>query len=917
MELTRFTFFVKRVGRVNALHYRRERGVVENGFDPLAHATHSLSGATEVDCHIDENVSALGGSFDSAAKQFAELVQNAVDTTIQHHGGIVTGGWGDGFKVSVAQLIKSGCSVVILVNSSVSGPSFRSTFSSSGGIFCTQNVANCCFSDESTYVGHSKKPSKGHAITQEGNQASMKQQMKVLNDPELMSLDLIRSISFDANSPLFCTSAIVSFTEIRLRTQLEVSSARSHLGLFLSYLGDKCAVKLYKIISTEDCCIDVYFAPTGGSNLHVFSFQNSIFIDAEMYSVDWRGTLVIHVTCRVSLPGERDRRLDMHRLDGVNMGTRLVRQALPHSKLFLDEVLFDPTKFTTFHTMESHRPRGHFVQFLNILVTKFENDLENYWNTTLVPCQYEETVARFPSIPGLQPVLTPSFYTRFFNAESILHLREDLYPTEPSMELFLRKVQDTIASISSNGPGDPLRARVLHFTLSDMQSLDKIGVFRNQAAVFSNSTGLVYKASVFYLPSNANVSPGTASQAMTEVRLIHPSHQNKLWEKAILEDERCREAAKNGTGVRQVFGQNHVTPETQMPKQLMVGSNFPFGGYGKGPVTGQGSDLFLPYSILVTEDGVVLENITGTRVPRTRATQMNNICDLADSRDTDIFFPPRYDTDEKYLKLLGRVFKFMALTVFPTFSLKDESQTWSPANWQQVICSICYTCGHAGHEEQHLGSLDDPMAKLSSLGASIRFACLMSYLGYKCHLMMNQCHCFVAVRSLLMNNGPNSLTYVECTTPTPVVYTHKRMVHLQKTLMLHNKRKRDEEPVARKKKRTGAKGCFCNQKMPPWNTHGTPVTWWECFVCGRDYHSICANMRVSENGTRICLACQPHEEGCFCGTLIHFKGYGDFSGEWIGCDNCERWCHKECVSSIAPDGSYTCSMDGKKCIGQS
>jgi hypothetical protein len=42
----------------------------------------------------------------------------------------------------------------------------------------------------------------------------------------------------------------------------------------------------------------------------------------------------------------------------------------------------------------------------------------------------------------------------------------------------------------------------------------------------------------------------------------------------------------------------------------------------------------------------------------------------------------------------------------------------------------------------------------------------------------------------------------------------------------------------------------------------------------------------------------------------------EFSGEWIGCDACGRWCHKECTSATSDDAPYECSMDGKLCCSK-
>ena len=89
-----------------------------------------------------------------------------------------------------------------------------------------------------------------------------------------------------------------------------------------------------------------------------------------------------------------------------------------------------------------------------------------------------------------------------------------------------------------------------------------------------------------------------------------------------------------------------------------------------------------------------------------------------------------------------------------------------------------------------------------------------------------------------------------------------------------------------------------------------------CDTCGRPFHLACANVAPDEEGPSSCLECVPPRNSCHCGTLRHFPMRGArFSGTWIACDKCDRWCHAECCCVDPVLGSaYEYSMDGQTCL---
>ena len=49
-----------------------------------------------------------------------------------------------------------------------------------------------------------------------------------------------------------------------------------------------------------------------------------------------------------------------------------------------------------------------------------------------------------------------------------------------------------------------------------------------------------------------------------------------------------------------------------------------------------------------------------------------------------------------------------------------------------------------------------------------------------------------------------------------------------------------------------------------------------------------------------------HTSKCDCGRDIHALEYCEFSGEWLQCDSCDRWCHKDCYASSNDSGEFMC-----------
>ena len=82
----------------------------------------------------------------------------------------------------------------------------------------------------------------------------------------------------------------------------------------------------------------------------------------------------------------------------------------------------------------------------------------------------------------------------------------------------------------------------------------------------------------------------------------------------------------------------------------------------------------------------------------------------------------------------------------------------------------------------------------------------------------------------------------------------------------------------------------------------------QCDLCDRWCHMHCTGLTTYEAELKAytCMACSQTERLCICLTMKHMFD-PEFDGQWVQCDNCDRWCHKDCTKF---DGELTfeCGM---------
>ena len=107
--------------------------------------------------------------------------------------------------------------------------------------------------------------------------------------------------------------------------------------------------------------------------------------------------------------------------------------------------------------------------------------------------------------------------------------------------------------------------------------------------------------------------------------------------------------------------------------------------------------------------------------------------------------------------------------------------------------------------------------------------------------------------------------------------------------------------------------CFCDDP-----TDDSRDEYTQCNRCGAWCHSECIGLpldMISDMDYVICPTCIYEEEvdnvSCVCGTKCHRKTADmDFDGNWIECDICNKWCHRQCTEfadTCDDDIKFVCS----------
>tara|TARA_B110000046_G_scaffold87506_5_gene95610 strand:- start:4661 stop:7588 length:2928 start_codon:yes stop_codon:yes gene_type:complete len=960
-------FYVKPVynGALSSLHYqRREFDPSEQPLGARVHEPDTILYSEgyeyDEDCKIDHNVNALGDSNDDWSKVLAEIVQNAADTTLEHEGYRMIGGWGDGLKVSVARCLKEGCVFTIIVMpTSASVQTVLST--PTPATFIAQNVAPKAFSDVAMYVGHTGKTAHRPDVDSRRQVACLADEKKFRTGVPLNCFD-----ASSGGEELMCTTAILCTegtccppTSLRNAWYaFSVQDAKMHADSI------KAKHRSYRVLDLYTVCMDVTVLETdspGVVEYHVY--QNFLFVYKNEPHVlhlasqcPPRGLrVIVHVTAQVSLVSGRDRRLQWHTLASL-----LQQSSAPASKGLVDffaETLFSRDAALLMCGLEARNSGESLIFMLNVLVDKFSGELRDCaWPRQTIPVNTAQHMAiatmltqvRLNSV-AYSTLWTPSSYQTCFK-------KSDLYNVAAQTVTVWKEAEKAIAIIakSTNAvTGSKDVGEILAFRLPlralDVSRLASFGVFRSQNVTVDQNNGCLAYDGKLLLPMDAELSSVYLKRTLVHLRLIGPDIMDKLWmamgknSKRLQELEKKLSAsvssqAKDSKVLADVCdskrtGRRVVTPHSPLPSRMTIGDDFPFGGDSSecsldGDYEGQASFNFVEYTWQCYEqqsEGQPLVSVSqktggaaGLVCTQADAKFLVDILKRADfkSPSSTVFSTEEtrcsFDPQQRALVrlVLPNTLKHMNANLAKFGAMEGDL---GDVPIRTRVHAAVWAVGSAGYMKKHRGGVDRPLLPLNCFSASIRFALLLHLFGYKTSIMVNQVHAFVAIFHLLPGE---SVTYVECTC-SPA--TLNSVIDKRQIEFMRDHIKLRQPSLKRQRGDTVRVDCFCSYPSSlSAQFYPEDVRTAQCTMCERVFHVMCANDRVEPDGTRVCLVCKPDEKGCFCQKLHHFSPWVETPFHcWISCDDCGRMMHEQCCVDkgiSAKSKRHVCSMMNAQCI---
>ena len=948
----RYTFFIQNPfsdnDRLRSMHYTRVEFDPASNKDVSLKRPHELNVLEEtshlVDCKMCEDVTALVGSGDDDAKNMAEVVQNAVDTTLDHNGVQQTGGWGDGFKVAVARALRDGASLCVVTVDDVDCFPFTSLTTEGFALYAQNAHPYRKFRDESVYLGHSSKPKK--TAQQQGD---MVKQMCIVANPAM-----IVDTFFEPLPTWKTRGGRCDLTSVCLEYKRDVISPvpslhRPWFGLYVKYLETCGSVRQYSVFDTYHLSMRVFICQhtqMSPKQLRVTTYQNGIFIAGESYAdltpvterdmrkrsragdsgvsetmfdlqESFYGDIVVLVTSNVSISPSRDRNLDWWKLSDCYSCTSLFDN--DQCAAFVRDVLFNKSIMYTLWQIvpaapktraDLCKPKPPVLAFFEMFINAFKEDMRPFWDTRHIPVPSLEDAREFVNLfetTQFKLFLAPKFYNPFYNKTDIMPLHDvDRYGVEETVMAFAQRCIEMANDLHVYEKLKAPRVYVLPCTAAQCKRLHDNFVFTEQGAIVCRQTHACSHSDNIFIPKDFHVEMRIVQNIMQTLQMVKSEHVQALWSSKMLQDEAIAELSKKA-GVARATESNdkHVSPSDELPRSVCFDARRATFGPGEGKrVRGQGSIDFSPFAIVPKGTGSFELKIASESalVPKTcRQADTMRLEDVA-REGAPLRRPGTRDpnTVEWIEELLPNVLAFISNV---SYKFVDPSSKVPWHATKEAVRLVCYAVGHCGYVESHDGGIDNPLGGLNCLSASLRFALLLKWLGYTTFVCQNQRHAFVFVHAL-MHGAPYTLVECTVTSPGPI---HVIADALPKKLLSNTQ----AEPMRSKKKaRHGTTlECFCNRTLPPLSFDDRTAN---CAQCGRLFHVACADDRVEADGTRVCLVCVPDKNGCPCGTLRHFDSDGP---KWIGCDVCPRWLHIECCPSHKEgDTTYRCANDGYACL---
>jgi hypothetical protein len=394
----RYHFWLKRVESshktLEVLHYTRYEFDVSGNTGKSIFAPESIcfdtSRTEEEDCKVDKNVTALVFSGNDMAKNVAEIVQNAVDTTLTYFGGCPTGGWGDGFKMSVARSLNSGNSIEIITLKGVRGK-VKTSVLNDGSKMIVQNCHTAdSFSDSSMYIGHSTKPSKKHSV-----KGDMIQQMEILSGDcfDGSPVDFLKARKEEGHQDIVCTTCIFKPKEASFAYDMNMAWLKTSLE---EHKSSSKHSTFYNVLRTTDICIDVTVCRNDSNVLETLFFQNGIFVSSESFNIlvegAFVGSIIFSITSNVPFVKSRDRTFDPFAITRVRANKDLF--SLESCDSFVRDFLFNEEVMKALHLIQN----SSLNDLLRNFVDTYHLQLRTKWRSDSIPVETDCLVKKWEEI---------------------------------------------------------------------------------------------------------------------------------------------------------------------------------------------------------------------------------------------------------------------------------------------------------------------------------------------------------------------------------------------------------------------------------------------------------------------------------------------------------------------------------------
>ena len=716
---------------VRSMHYtRREFDPASNRArlvtEPWTLATFPELDVTE-DCKVSEEVTALIASGDDLAKCLAEIVQNAVDTTLAHCGAQQIGGWGDGFKMAVARCLRSGASLdVVTVEGCATTPCTALEARDGAALLAQNSHPTRKFTDASLYVGWSDKPKKDQGTAREYDMIA---QMEAVTDVRLFGERVRDDLLADWGGEGLC----VTTTILRFADPVPVSIVRPWFRLHGAALGDASSVREYTLVRKRGLVLSVQVAARDTGELRTTVYQNGIFVTTcatkataggtplpdsvaalLATTTPWCGHVVLHVFSAQSVAATRDRTLDLSGLF-QHIPWRTTAAASddePDLPVFLRDVMLEPSFMLALWRGWDRQNATQVNSFWTGLMRRQRPVVRELWAGRLIAFTTKDCVVRLAELVrkmARSVTLTP--FGSLNKAGAFVRLDED-HPVDTRAVSYAKRAVFVVNKLKvCNHVEAPLIVR-LSCDSDTMETLESChSEFTEQGATWHSNPiacGASRPARIF-VPSDFAATVQSVQYLLQVFGYVTPEHLDKLLCNEVLKSAATRKLTQTDAvpkgEERAASVDKHISPDDPLEDRIVIDAQREsFGLADGGKFVGEASPVFEPYSCSVNEEGsVVLARLGASSErkrrgdsPPGRARQGGYGLACLMREDEDAFAPPTNPPCDAS-EVLPRTAAVMDDVRFKFVADGDEESLCA------AVRNACFVVGRCGYVAAHEG----------------------------------------------------------------------------------------------------------------------------------------------------------------------------------------------------------------------